>query len=96
MTPDKESKNPTEQPSADQKAQEHRDGTTPTGVLPPIHLIRIPERKERVRAMEALVASGEAWVRVPGNVFGLTHRQLQAVQAKGVAFEWVSQAPSDA
>jgi hypothetical protein len=89
MTSDNESTKPTEQPAAAQ-AQEHREETAPTGVIVPIHLIRIPERKERVRAMEALVTSGEAWVSVPGNLFCLTSKQLKAVQAKGIAFEWVS------
>ncbi|MCI0461131.1 MAG: hypothetical protein L0Z62_29635 [Gemmataceae bacterium] len=96
MTSDNESTRPTGQPAAAQAAQEHGEATTPTGVIAPIHLIRIPERTERVRAMEALVTSGETWVRVPGNVFCLTSRQLQAVQAKDIAFEWVSKAPSHA
>jgi hypothetical protein len=59
-----------------------------------IHLIRIPERQQRERAIEALLTTGEGWVSAPGNVFGLSSRQVKALEAAGVTFEWLSKAPA--
>ena len=58
-----------------------------------IHLIRIPDRGQGERAFQALLTTGESWVNAPDNVMGLTTRQVRALEAAGVVFEWVSKAP---
>jgi hypothetical protein len=59
-------------------------------------MVRIPERKERERAFEVLLDVDEAWVSIPGNLYGLSSRQVKALQDGGIAFEWVSKAPPHA
>jgi hypothetical protein len=57
---------------------------------PSLHVIRIPDKTERVRAIGALLEVNDVWVSTAGNLYGLNTRQVKALQAKGIAFEWVS------
>ena len=57
-----------------------------------MRVIRIPDRAQRERAFQALLGTGESWVSASGNVMGLSSRQVKALQAMGIAFEWVSKA----
>jgi hypothetical protein len=63
---------------------------------PSIHLIRVPDRETRKRAFRVLIATDESWVRLPGNVMGVSTRQVEAMKKHQVSFDWVSQAPSNA
>lgn len=61
-----------------------------------IHLVRLADVEARKRAFHALIATGESWVRLPGNVLGISTRQVEALQKEHVPFDWVSKAPSHA
>jgi hypothetical protein len=63
---------------------------------PDLYVIRIPDEKERVRAMGALLDVNEPWVSTVGNLYGLNGRHMKALQARGIAFEWVSKPPAHA
>jgi hypothetical protein len=63
---------------------------------PSIHLIRIPNRDERKRAFRALLGLEEMWVRLPGNILGVSSKQLEALIGEKVLFDWVARSPADA
>ena len=73
------------------------DSAAPTGrVRASIHLIRIPDVESRKRAFHVLLATQESWVRIPGNVMGVSTRQLEALTRDHIPFDWVSKAPCNA
>ena len=55
-----------------------------------IHLIRIPNREARKRAFQILVDLEEMWVRLPGNILGVSTKQAEALESNRIGFEWVS------
>jgi hypothetical protein len=59
-------------------------------------MLRIPDQESRQRATRVLIATNESWARADGNLFGVSTRQVEALEAEAIAFEWVSKAPSDA
>jgi hypothetical protein len=77
------------------KAKQRPVASAPSRFTPSIHLIRIPEVEHRRRAIGILIATEEAWVRLPGNLIGVSTRQVAALEIQHISFDWVSQAPSD-
>jgi hypothetical protein len=63
---------------------------------PSIHLIRIAAREARERAFRTLLDTDEMWVRFPGDVMGVSSRQVEALQKHCIPFDWVSKTPADA
>ncbi len=61
----------------------------------PIHLIRVADAEMRKRAFHILLATQESWVRLPGNVMGVSTRQVEALTREQLAFNWVSKLPSN-
>jgi hypothetical protein len=60
-----------------------------------IHLIRIPDREARIPAFQTLVDLEEMWVRLRGNLFGVSTKQVEALEKNGIDFEWVSKTGPD-
>ena len=54
---------------------------------PSIHLIRISERQARIDALRVLIALEEGFVRMDGNYFGLSSRQVAGLEAAGIPIE---------
>jgi len=52
-----------------------------------IHLIRIPERDDRKRAMQAFLDVREAWMGFPDNVFGVCSDHVEALKKCHIPFE---------
>jgi hypothetical protein len=77
-------------------APENQEETRREACKPPFHVIRIPDKKERVRAVEALLEVNEAYVRTAGNLYGLSTKQVKALQANGITFEWAAEPPRHA
>jgi hypothetical protein len=63
---------------------------------PSIHLIRVPDIDTRKRAFHVLIATQESWVRLPGNVMGVSTRQVDALTREHIPFAWLSKSPSNA
>jgi hypothetical protein len=59
-------------------------------------MLRIPNLQDRQRATRILIDTNESWARAEGNLFGVSTRQLEALESQAIAFEWVSKAPSNA
>ena len=57
---------------------------------PSIHLIKIPEKGARMRALQVLIALQEGWVSMEGDHFGLSTRQVAGLEAEGIPFERAS------
>lgn len=90
----------TEKGMAPSEFKEHTGAEAANG-LPGVrmhrsHLIRIPDRECRKQAVGLLVALEESWVRLPGNVLGVSTRQVEALASHGVLFDWVSKDPAHA
>src|SRR5262249_9256890 len=79
-----------QKPSSGNGAPDGRGTAAKDGWESSLHVVRIPDHEERVRAMGALREVNEVWVSTAGNLYGLNTRQVKALQAKGVVFEWVS------
>lgn len=58
-----------------------------SGRQPSIHLIKIPERDARVRALRVLIALEEGFVRMHDYYYGLSSRQVAGLEAEGIPFE---------
>ena len=56
-----------------------------------VHVIRIPKREEQVRALQAFLAVPASWVRLPGDLYGLSDAHVKALeQAKPkIEFEFI-------
>jgi hypothetical protein len=61
-----------------------------------IHLIRVADAEMRKRAFHILLATQESWVRLPGNVMGVSTRQVEALTREHLPFDWISKAPCNA
>lgn len=61
----------------------------PNGKLrqPSIHLIRIPSRPARELAFRVLIDLDEMWVRLPGGIFGVSSKQLAALNKHDIPLE---------
>lgn len=56
-------------------------------------MIRIPDKNQRKRALEAFLRVREMWVRMPGHVMGVTREHIQALEQAQppIPFEDLSQ-----
>lgn len=63
---------------------------------PSIHLIRILDRDVRKQAFRTLLELEEMWVRLPGNILGVSTKQAETLEKHGIGFEWVSRTGSHA
>lgn len=52
-----------------------------------IHLIRIPDREDRKRAIKAFMDVPFSWMSFPDNVLGITGEHLKALQSQSIPFE---------
>jgi hypothetical protein len=57
------------------------------------HLIRIGEKKERVKAIRAFRRVRLPYIRFPGHVMGLMDEHIRALKMDKVSFEYISKAP---
>ena len=60
-----------------------------------IHLIRIPDKEARIRAIDALCDVPVTRVRLPGDIMGVTDEHIAALKKAQIPFEYVSQEPVD-
>lgn len=58
--------------------------------MPSIHLIRIPDREARKRAINAFLDVRESWMSFPGDLFGLSSAHVEALKTAKVPFEEAS------
>jgi hypothetical protein len=58
-----------------------------------IHLIRIPDKASRIRAIAVFEKVPLARVRLPGDVMGVTDEHIAALKLADVPFEYVSKEP---
>jgi hypothetical protein len=63
---------------------------------PSIHLVRIASTEARKQAFSVLIDLEEMWVRLPENKFGLSTRQVTALEKGRVPFEIISKSGSNA
>jgi hypothetical protein len=52
-----------------------------------IHLIRIPDKDARVRAIQAFLDVHEMWMSFPGDLFGVSGEHLAALTKSSIPFE---------
>jgi hypothetical protein len=57
-----------------------------------VHVIRIPKREEQVRALQAFLAVPTWWVRLPGDLYGLSDAHVKALEQAmpRIEFEFIS------
>lgn len=55
-----------------------------------IHLIRIPDKDARARAIQAFLDVREMWMSFPGELFGVSSEHVAALTRSKVPFEDVS------
>jgi hypothetical protein len=55
-----------------------------------IHLIRIPDREARKRALQAFVGVRDAWMGFPDNLFGVCSEHVEALKQSQIPFENVA------
>jgi len=60
-----------------------------------IHLIHIPDRNARGRAIWAFLDVREAWMSFRGNVLGVTTEHVQALEKKQIPFQYLSKPPEN-
>jgi hypothetical protein len=58
-----------------------------------IHILHIPEKQARERAMKAFLGVRETWVSMRGNLFGVTTEHVQALEKEHIPFEYASKPP---
>jgi hypothetical protein len=60
-----------------------------------VHVIRIPKREEQVRALQAFLSIPLSWVRLPGNLFGLSDAHVKALEQASpkIDFQYISKSP---
>jgi hypothetical protein len=52
-----------------------------------IHLIRIPDKDARKRAIKAFLDIRDTWVSFPGNLLGVSSDHLEALKKSQIPFE---------
>jgi hypothetical protein len=52
-----------------------------------IHLIRIPDREARKRAIQAFLDVREAWMGFPDDLFGVCSEHVEALRRAQIPFE---------
>jgi hypothetical protein len=62
-----------------------------------IHVIRIPLRDDQIRAFKAFLPIPASWVRLPGNVYGVSDAHLKALEqvTPKINFDYVSKSPQN-
>jgi hypothetical protein len=60
-----------------------------------IHLIRIPDKQSRIRAIAAFENVPITRVRLPGDIMGVTDEHIAALKQANVPFEYVSKEPAN-
>jgi len=59
-----------------------------------IHLIKIPDKKDRVRAIGALSEVQIAYVRRPDNIYGVADEHINALRKHDIPFQFISKEPA--
>ena len=57
------------------------------------HLIRIPQKTDRVKAITAFRRVRATRVTLPDNVMGVNEEHIQILERENIPFQFVSQAP---
>ena len=71
-----------------------------TGRLPMsgvVHVIRIADRHDQVRALEAFLSVPTSWLSLPGNLYGLSDAHVKVLEqaVPKINFQYVSKAPQN-
>jgi hypothetical protein len=64
-------------------------------VMGSVHLIRIPDEKDRIRAIGPLSEVQITRVRLPGDIFGVTDEHIEALKKANIPFQYVSKEPAN-
>lgn len=59
-----------------------------------IHLIRIPQREDRIKAIRVWRQVNKTRVRLPDDVMGVEDEHVQALRRAGIPFEFLSKEPN--
>jgi len=60
-----------------------------------IHLIRIPDKESRIRALAIFGRIQKNRVRLPGDIMGVTGEHVQVLRDAQIPFEFVSKQPAE-
>jgi hypothetical protein len=60
-------------------------------------MIRIADRRDQVRALEAFLAVPASWICLPGNLYGLSDAHVKALEqaTRKINFQYVSKPPQN-
>ncbi len=59
-----------------------------------VHLISFPDRETRIRALRAFYKVPVTWIRLPGDIMGVTDAHLSALKKAKIPFVHVSKTSS--
>ncbi|MCI0380161.1 MAG: hypothetical protein L0215_21465 [Gemmataceae bacterium] len=68
---------------------------TQNGIRASIHLLHIPDREARKRALQVLIDTNEMWLSLIGDKYGLSTAQVDALRRAKVPFICVSKTIAD-